>query len=130
MTRIKLDMTLQDAVMKMSNGNPGSMTVMMQMIVQGEKIDPDNLLGGFGNVLDLDTNGIYGEDIWLLYKDLCGQDLIKTISVLRAIQLGIIPEIKVKNAIESCKDPGRVSLLDVDNCLHQVQERLPSFGQV
>jgi hypothetical protein len=58
--------------MKMSDGNPGALTVVMSIYQHVENIDPMGALGGFGPILSLDTLGIYGPDVWMLYKFLTG----------------------------------------------------------
>lgn len=94
--RIELGDSPQDAVVKMSDGNPGAINVMMSIILKGGAIDPKAFLGGLGVILSLDTHGIYGPDIWILFKDVCKQNIGHMLGVLRAVQLGIIPESTMK----------------------------------
>lgn len=101
----------------MADGNPGALKVCCELLKRGEEIDPDSLLGGLGNILSLDSAGIYGEHIWILYKDICGEDLVKMCAVLRSRQLGFI------------SDPLAVKPGEVDGLLAQVKERLPKFGK-
>src|SRR3990172_6720792 len=113
--------TLQDsgmtAIMKMAEGNPGALTVCLQLLERVERIDPGNCMGGMGSILSLDSAGIYGEHIWMLYKDVCGEDLVKTCAVMRSWQLGFID------------DPKAVKPEEVDGLLAKVKERLPMFGR-
>ena len=60
----------------------------------------------------------------MLFKDVCGEDLIKMLGVLRAVQLGFVGQEKVKAAINNYGKG-----IDVDDLLKQVQERLPAFGK-
>ena len=124
MARITLKDTNISALTKMSEGNPGALAVCMQIINQGEKIDPDGFMAGIGTVLWMDTLEIYGPKIWMLFKDVCGEDLIKMLGVLRAVQLGFVGQEKVKAAINNYGKG-----IDVDDLLKQVQERLPAFGK-
>ena len=121
--RIKLHMTMPDMFYAMSEGNPGALMVCMQMFKDGEAIDPHSFAGGLSPILSMDTHRIYGADIWMLYKDVCGEDLTKTLAVLRAVQLGIISEGDLRGAIAN-----RDHALDPDQLLAAVQERLPRFG--
>ena len=121
--RITLHMTTFEVLYAMSEGNPGALTVCMEILKQGEAIDPDGFAGGLGAILGMDTHRIYGSDIWLLYKDVCGEDLTKMLGVLRAVQLGIISEGDMKGAIRD-----RNHALDPTELLVAVQERLPLFG--
>lgn len=75
MSRIKLNDTGMSAAIKMNDGNPGALTVIVQFMKMGAEIDPDSALGGITPILDLDTLGIYGPRIWMLYKDVCKEDV-------------------------------------------------------
>jgi len=62
---IKLEDSVMDVVIKMSEGNPGAVTVLSQML-KGD----DLLL-----LLHLDDMNIRGSQIWVGYKDHCHQDI-------------------------------------------------------
>ena len=94
------------------------------MLKRGAEIDPDALGGGLSGLLSLDTHGIYGSEIWMLYKDVCGQSLPKTIGLLRAVQLGFESESKLKQAIQSYGNG-----INVDVLFQRVCERLPNFAK-
>ena len=70
-----------------------------------------------------DTFEIYEEKIWMLYKDVCGENLVNTLGVLRACQLGIISQAELKHAIESYGDG-----IDVEDLLIKVRAELQNFG--
>ena len=123
MTRITLEDDGMSAVMKMVDGNPGATTVCANIIKQGASIDPDDILEGIGAILWMDTLEIYGPKIWMLFKDVCGEDLIKMLGLLRAVQLGFLSETKLRFAIDNYGEG-----IDIDDLLTQVQERLPAFG--
>jgi hypothetical protein len=116
-TRIKLTDTPMDIVVKMAEGNPGAVTVMSMCLLDGGKIDPDSAFGGLACLLDLDTLGIYGSKIWILFKDICGQNMTNFVGVLRAWQLGAI------------SDPMAVKPEEVAGLLDQVRAQLPEFGK-
>lgn len=97
--RITLDDTFITAAMKLSGGNPGALNVVMSLYQEGCNIDPDDLFGSFGPLLSLDSHGIYESEIWMLYKDVCDQDLTKVVLLLRACQLGALSERDLKKAI-------------------------------
>jgi hypothetical protein len=122
-TRIELTDTPMDVIVKMSEGNPGAMTVLINLFKEGGEIDPDAAFGGLASVLDLDSHGIYGSRIWCLFKDVCGQDLTATVGVLRGCQLGLLPEADLLRAIDNYGQG-----IDVEDILEQVRERLPNFG--
>lgn len=110
-----------DAVVALAEGNPGAVTVMGDMLRDGGRIDPDSF-GGYANILDLDSYGIYGSRIWMLFKDVCRQSLPRTIAILRAVQLGYLDEKTLNHAIDN-----RGEGLDVEAMVAKVKERLPNF---
>lgn len=120
--RITLEQTLIESLVAMCDGNPGALSVCTQLLKEGEHIDPDNAFGGFGHILTLDMLGVYGPSIWMLYKDCCKQDLVSTVAVIRATQLGIVPASVVLSTIEN-----RGKGLDVADTLARVRARLPLF---
>ncbi len=75
--KISGNMSMMDMLMVMSEGNPGALTVLMNMLN-----DPM----GFIKVLTLDSLGIRGSKIWMLYKDCSGESMdkfYKTLDLLR-----------------------------------------------
>ena len=124
MARIQLTDNIQSMCVKMVDGNPGALSVCMQMLKEGDKIDPQAVFGGVGQILALDTERIYGSRIWMLYKDVCNENLTKTIALLRGIQLGLIKSTEVQHAIDNYGKG-----IDVDDVLTKVQEELPNFGK-
>lgn len=127
MSRIQLSDNTMDVVVKMSEGNPGAMTALMEILVKGEKIDPDSFMGGLGAVLDLDTNGIYGTDIYVFYSDICDRNVTKMLSVLRACQLGFFSRNVLSDAC-SRQDYSGKKMIPVDELYLKVKERLPNFN--
>lgn len=57
-----------DMVTKMAEGNPGAITVLMQLL---KRDDPAALM----IVLDLDDMNMRGPQIWVGFKDHCKQDI-------------------------------------------------------
>ena len=127
--KINLMDTEKEVLMKLSEEdtggyNPGALNVCMNLLKDGDTIDPQAAFGGMSHLLNLDSYNIYGHRIWMLYKDVCHEDLIRTVAVLRAMQLGIAPEKDVQHAIDN-----RGQGIDVDALLAAVKERLPEFGK-
>ena len=127
-TRLTLDDTVMTSIMKLAEGNPGAMRVCSEIMKNGEKIDPQGM-GGFGSLLSIDSLGIYGSRIWLLYKDICRENLVYTIAVLRAWQLGLLPENTLQRAID-CKATclGTPTEINPKELYAKVKERLGDFG--
>jgi len=120
-TRLTLQDTVMDMLIKICEGNPGALTVCMKLIDEESKIDPDSALAPYGTIMSFDTHGVYGSHIWTTYKDICNMDITKLIGVFRAIQLGFMDE----NELLS---PG-VAKEKLDGYISQVKERLPKFAQ-
>lgn len=128
MTRIaSFAMPITDMIMAMCDGNPGAITALAELAKSAEAVDPDSALGGYGPILSLDTHGIYGSHIWMLYSDVCGRDVIKTLGVLRAIQLGLCSEREFagRHMIGGSREESNAY---VDRMVEAVRERLPRFG--
>ena len=123
--RIKLTDNTMDVVVKMSDGNPGAINILMQML-QPNNIDPDNGLGGLGAILMLDSLGIYGTDIYVLNNDICERNLAKMLATLRAVQLGLFSGDVLKDAAHRQDYSGR-ELVPVDELYEKVKEKLPNF---
>lgn len=96
MSRIELTDTFMDAVIKMADGNPGAVSALTELAMASPKIDPQSALGALSPVLAFDTHGIYGSEIYIIWSDKCGRDARKTLMLLRAVQLGLLPESKLK----------------------------------
>jgi len=117
-SRIKLDMTTIDVLTTMSEGNPGALVVLMKLLKETERVDPLSALGGLGTIMWMDTLDIYGPRIWMLYKDVCGENIEKTVLMLRACQLGFIYQEELDRRIDNYGKEG------VDEIVAKVKERL------
>lgn len=125
MNKIKLTDSLQDSVVKLCQGNVGALNVLMQIIKDGKSIDPDSALENIGPLLHLDDLGIYGSNIWILYKERCEQNINKLIALLRANQLGFISDEKIRYLSEEHSFDFRHE--DLTEIYNKVKERLPDF---
>lgn len=122
--RIDLNDDIQKIIYKISEGNPGALTVIMRSIKEVRVIDPDSALCEYGPLLLLDSFGIYGSNIWVLYKDCCLQEIVLFLACLRALQLGLISDSEIDDAILNNGlgfDPKYV--------LEKVQKELPCFAK-
>ena len=126
MSRIELTDSMIDIATKMSDGNPGALTTIMELVKNGEEIDPMAFGGGMGTVLLLDTLGIYGTDIYVLWSDICGRNIAGTIAVVRAFQLGFLDKETLVDACSRQDYSGR-DMIDVDAYYKQVKENLSNF---
>lgn len=129
--RVALTDTTRDVVVKLCEGNPGAINVMMMVLKDGNQIDPDAApMGGLMTLLRFDDLDIVGPRIWLLYKDVCGSDVTRLMGVMRAAQLGFTTDERVRSAIDfaGCRGGEELKPEDIDDLLARVRERLPRFG--
>lgn len=126
MSRIILKDTTMKVVAKMSEGNPGAMTALIEIIKKGKSIDPDDFMEGVSSILMLDTCEIYGYAIYVLHSDICDRDTKKMIAVIRAVQLGFLPKEELKKACYREDRKGK-EMIPVDELYLKVKERLPNF---
>lgn len=122
--RIQLQDSMIDVIKKMAGGNIGALRVLMEIIEKSPIIDPQGAMGGLGAILSLDTENIYEERIWMLYKDVCGENITKMLACLRASQLGIINSRQLNVTIDD------FGSLDVDDILSKVKDRLEHFDKM
>lgn len=123
--RIRLEMTGMDAMVAMSGGNPGAVGAIVAVVKAADQVDPDCILGWIGPLGWLDSQGIYGSDLYVLWSYQCRRDVVKFIGMIRAAQLGIASWEKIK---EASQDQMRSVQLPIDEWVAAVKERLPKFG--
>ena len=80
-TRIKANMSVQDMLITMCDGNLGALTCMMEMLL-------DDPMTGMMDILLFDTLGIYGSKIYMVWNDCCRRDMGKFKETLRAFREG------------------------------------------
>lgn len=107
--RIGLTDSVMNVVVKLAEGNPGAVTVLMRVL---EKND-------IPAIIAMDGFGIYGSRIWMLYKDVCKENLESALAVLRGCQLGLITESALNHAIDNYGKG-----LDVDAVVESVKANL------
>jgi hypothetical protein len=56
----------------------------MDLMKHSEEIDPLSYLKVIGPVMLLDSLGIYGPNVWVIFKDVCEQNHARMLAVLRA----------------------------------------------
>lgn len=122
--RIKLEDSPIEMMIKLAEGNPGAITVLANLFREEKDIDPDAALAPFHTILALDDMGIYGSNIWILFKDVCGQSTLNMVGLFRASQLGFL---RREQLVACITDPAQRP--DIPALLSKVRERLPAFGQ-
>ena len=121
--RIGLKDTTTDVVTKLSEGNPGALSVCINLLKNTSNHDPDAIMGGTGSLLMLDTLNIYGSRIWMFYKDFCREEIGTMILMLRAFQLGFVTRLELNTAIDRMGTG-----IDIEEITKKVKEFLPNFN--
>ena len=83
--RITADMTVQDMLLTMCEGNPGALTCMMELLFAGSDT-------GLLDILLFDSMGIYGSKIYMVWNDCCGRDMEKFKKTIQAFREGKFTE--------------------------------------
>lgn len=122
MGKIALEDSATTILIKMSDGNPLAIRVLMTVMQKGAEIDPQDFAGGLGPVIQLDEMGIYGSDIGQLHRDVCGLSTVHLVAATRAVQLGFRTPEQLKHAIAH-----RGQGWDVDTVLKEVKQKLSEF---
>ena len=104
---IPLDYAVEKLI-RVGKGNPGAISVLTEMMRRAPEI-----------VLHLETLNIVGSRIWMLYKDVCKEDIAKTILLVYANKIGIISKESLDKAIDNYGEG-----LDVEETVKQVEKEL------
>lgn len=85
MGRLALGDTATEIILKLSDGNPGALTVIREMLSR----QFHNVHGAM-LILWLDEWEIYGSMIWVLFKDGCHEDFGLLERAIRSVQMGYL----------------------------------------
>ena len=81
-------MSLEDnPIVVMSEGNPGATTVLVKFV-------QDDIMGLF-DILNLDDMNIRGSQIWLAYKDYCGEDMELLKELVKGRDAGLVEAVNI-----------------------------------
>lgn len=94
--RIELTDSVTDICVKMSEGNPGALACIKDILKCANEVDPQDMLSPLGPILILDSCGIYGSSIYVIWSDKCGRDTRRMMMLLRATQLGFFSQDRLK----------------------------------
>ncbi len=125
--KLGLNDTPMSAMIKMADGNPGAVGALGDIMLKAPMIDPDSAFGNLGPLLSLDTYGIYGTEIYILWSDQCNRDTRELLMLLRACQLGIVSEAKLKAVAEDQTRQIKFTQEEMDDFNSQVMEKLDNF---
>ena len=127
MTRINGTDDTASMLSKMSDGNPGALSALMNMMECGREVDPNDFMGGMSPILGLDTLGIYGTDIYILWSDQCHKDTREFLMLLRANQFGFVSDERIKAVAGDQMNRIRFTQEEMDDFNTKVCKELPNF---
>lgn len=81
MARITTMDSWESVLTKLCEGNPGAINACCTLFKKSKRVYPYR--DGYEYIIALDSIGIYGTDIYVLWNDICQQDLAKMIAMLR-----------------------------------------------
>lgn len=125
MGKVTIEMSVADAIVALSEGNPGALSTLCQLFKAWPKIDPQGI--DITPIVFLSEWGIYGPRIWILFSDVCSRSVIATATIIRAKQLGIISLEELKLAIEN---RGQGIKDRIEELSLKVRELLPQFADL
>jgi hypothetical protein len=115
------------AITKVSEGNPGAIVAIMKIAEVYSKVDPkhwivqaapSSIAGGVAMMFD--DHEIYGPNIHILFKDVCGLKPERVIVLFRAHQLGF-------SSLSNFKDFPHLSI-DFDDLIARIKAEVPDFN--
>lgn len=109
----------------MSEGNPGAIQAMCDILSTCQRIYPYLTKTGYNYIALLDKFGIYGTDIYVLYNDICERKVGRMLSVLKATRLGMFKLEVLQDAV-SRQDYSGKDLVPVDELYEKLKkEKIP-----
>lgn len=97
MSKLELKDNLQDIISKLSEGNPGAMTTLFE-IMKYKNNDP---IEYFGIFMLIDTMELYGSHLYMLWNDCCNRNIQTTVDVIKAFQCGKITNNDINERIKN-----------------------------
>lgn len=118
--------SLTVALAKVGGKHAGALQVLGESCSFSAQIDPANRFGGLGFVVLCDQAGVYAEDIWTLWHDVCRSSYLRAHTVLRAVQLGLLNESLLRTWLDFPEKLPDTAVLD--SLITQVRGILPAFA--
>lgn len=92
----KLDIfgTIQDNFIKFSEGNPGALSTLFELLKQAQ--DKTALF-----LITLDRMELYGSHLYMLWNDCCNRDINKVIKILELYEREIITQKDIDERVKT-----------------------------
>ena len=94
MGRLKIFGTIEDNFKIFSDGNPGALTALFELMKQAE--DRTGLF-----LITLDRMQLYGSHLYMLWNDCCNRDINKVIKILELYEREIITQKDIDDRIKN-----------------------------
>lgn len=102
--KLTLETSVMEALITMSEGNPGAASVLAKLMQKYNEM-------GFMAALHLDDMNMRGSQIWVGYKDYCGQDLEKFFAALTSRDPAMVAKVN-----EKCGYTGELAVTHGSSC--------------
>ena len=121
MAKLAISDSKMDMIMKMGNGNPGAMNIIMNML-DG---DMDKTSKNVMLLCHLDHFEVYGSDLYVLFNDVCHQSPGDFEYLIRAAQMGLVTKEQLHEACRWGQNRcfGEISF-DVYEKIHDAEAQL------
>lgn len=90
--KLPLDGTMIDVISVLSEGNPGAVRVIIEIT---EKAGDSSIV----RLLDLDDMNIRGPQIWVAFKDHCGEDIESLLFCLESRDENLVNTVNMNSGI-------------------------------
>lgn len=128
-SRLDLDKSMIENIIELSDGNPGALVAMQKLV--NSTIDKDaKILKGLNVLMDLDSAGIYGTDIYVLFNDICHSVVLDVMTLLRGMQLGFVDQVILADACHRQDRSGAdtITFDFIASTYWKVKKELPNFN--
>ena len=96
MARLQLMDSMYDIIVKMSDGNPGAISFIMEL-----KVQYNNDAQWVQALLAFDMMELYGSQLYMLWNDSCDRDCTKVIKIVEAYKRGKITNTDIDERIKN-----------------------------
>lgn len=96
MSKINLKDTVQDVIVKLSEGNPGALTTLTELANSYK-----NFLDVVPDYLTIDMMGLYGSKLYMLWNDCCNRNIEKFKQIIKLYREGKITSIDIDDRVKN-----------------------------
>lgn len=119
--------SLKTTAIMLAEGNPGAINVIANLCKHYESLDPYNVFKEMAPLVFFAEQDITGPAIWMLYKDVCKEDLKNVVIVMRAYQMGLLSAEELKERVHNTRYGAGFSPLNFDDLLSKLRMILPEL---